>query len=220
MDTLFKCVHTNIVQYCYGRRQMGPSLFWSIEVILLRRLRITIMMFIEEYACPDLRESSPLFTDEMYQHGQMIGHVQPSPSPSERSVTSYASWASWTHATTELFSTFVEVYIRRKIAEERMNAVILFWVAPVEALWVVVWEQTLYSTSLSTGCLSPLLPSTPAGACSPPEGFPGAVCRGWTLSHCRPTCFCACVPEAPVLKAPGNVPGHGPTSALSATDPP
>ncbi|KAM7417436.1 hypothetical protein PAMA_017200 [Pampus argenteus] len=56
------------------------------------------------------------------------------------------------------------------------------------------------------------------GACGRPEGFPGAVCRGWTLPRCQLTCFCACVRGAPVPEAPGNGPGCAPATAPSATD--
>lgn len=58
----------------------------------------------------------------------------------------------------------------------------------------------------------------PAGACVRPEGFPGAVCRGWTLYRCQLTCFCACGPGAPVPEAPGSAPGHVPATTHSATD--
>ncbi|MEQ2211529.1 hypothetical protein XENOCAPTIV_005172, partial [Xenoophorus captivus] len=55
------------------------------------------------------------------------------------------------------------------------------------------------------------------GACGHPEGSPGAVCRGWTLSLCQLACLCACGPGAPTLGAPGNGPGRAP-AALSAAD--
>lgn len=165
-------------------------------------------MFIEEYACTDLREFSPLLTDEMHQHGQMIGHVQPSPSLSERSVTSYASWACWTHATTELFSTFVEVYIRCKIAEKRMNAMILFWVAPVEALWVAVWEQTLYSTSLSTGVWLPL-PTPPLHTCrgvQPSRGVPRGCLPGLDFVSLSADVFLCLCSRSPCPQSPRQCP--------------
>lgn len=85
-----------------------------------------------------------------------------------------------------------------------------------------MWYQREQARSpphhILSGCLSLLLPSTPAGACVHPEGFPRAVSRGWNLSRCRPTCFCAYVPEALAPEAPGIVPGRGPTTAPSATD--
>uniref|UniRef100_A0AAQ4NWX3 MCF.2 cell line derived transforming sequence n=1 Tax=Gasterosteus aculeatus aculeatus TaxID=481459 RepID=A0AAQ4NWX3_GASAC len=48
----------------------------------------------------------------------------------------------------------------------------------------------------------------------------GAVCRGRTLSRCRPTCFCACVPGAPVPEAPGNGPSRALANSPRDTDPP
>uniref|UniRef100_A0A4W6EFX7 MCF.2 cell line derived transforming sequence n=1 Tax=Lates calcarifer TaxID=8187 RepID=A0A4W6EFX7_LATCA len=78
-------------------------------------------------------------------------------------------------------------------------------------------QQKMLRESLSTK--AHLLASFVALNCCFSENMRyGAVCRGWTLSRCRLTCFCAFVPGAPVPEAPGNGPGRAPATAPSATD--
>lgn len=79
------------------------------------------------------------------------------------------------------------------------------------------WAQAPLCSLLSS-CQSPHLRPIPAGACGRPEGSPGAVSRGWTLSPCQLMSFCACDPRAPVPEAPGNGPARATATAPSATD--